>query len=129
MPKERVVASIAGSWRHLVKYKLNPAYFPPPSESSTPRSPVSPASSSVSLPLDEWVPLLDLSTLYPIPKLVRDLSKQQEKESRRMWQMVTEKLLSKEYSEANKAKHAIEQRQREEESARKQRGERWVIFV
>ena len=129
VPKELVVASVTGSWRHLVKYKLNPAYFPPPSESSTPRSPVSPASSSVSLPLDEWVPLLDLSTLYPIPKLVRDLSKQQEKESRRMWQMVTEKLLSKEYSEANKAKHAIEQRQREEESARKQRGERWVIFV
>ncbi|KIP10835.1 hypothetical protein PHLGIDRAFT_125333 [Phlebiopsis gigantea 11061_1 CR5-6] len=126
VPKERVVASITGSWRHLIKYKLNPAFFPPPSQSSTPRSPVSPTSSSLSLPLDEWVSLLDLSTLYPIPKLVRDLSKQQEKESRLMWQIVTEKLLSKEYSEANKAKHAIEQRQREEEAARKLRGEKYV---
>lgn len=125
VPKERIVATLSGSWRHMVKYKLNPAFFPPPSdESVTPTSPVSPASSSLHLPVDEWTTLLDLSTLYPIPKLVRDVTKQETKESRRMWQVVTEGLLNKEYGEANKAKHAIEQRQREEEAGRKQRGEK-----
>ena len=74
--------------------------------------------------MDEWIPLVDLSALYPIPKLVRDLEKQEEKESRRMWQNVTERLIRKEYSEANKFKQAIEQRQREEEAGRKQRGEK-----
>ena len=124
VPKGQVVATLSGSWRHLVKYKLNSAFFPPPDESATPTSPVSPASSSSHLPLDEWTPLIDLSTLYAIPKLVRDLTKQEAKESRRMWQIVTERLLKKEYGEANKAKHAIEQRQREEEAGRKQRGEK-----
>lgn len=118
VPKERVVATLTGSWRHLVKYKLNPAFFP------------AKTGSTLSLPVDEWVPLIDLSMLYPIPKLVRDLEKQEEKESRRMWQNVTERLLRKEYSEANKFKQAIEQRQRDEEAGRKQRGEKWVyIFV
>lgn len=121
VPKERVVATLGGSWRHLIRYKLNPAFFPP----QTAASPVSsPASSSSHLPVDEWIPLVDLSTLFPIPKVVRDLSKQEEKESRRLWKDVTERLLSKEYSEANKFKHAIEQRQREEESARRNKGEK-----
>lgn len=114
IPKERVVATFTGSWRHMIKYKLNPAFFPAKS------------GSTLSLPVDEWVPLIDLSMLYPIPKLVRDLDKQEERESRRMWQNVTDRLLRKEYSEANKFKQAIEQRQREEEAARKQRGEKYV---
>lgn len=108
VPKERVVATLGGSWRHLVRYKLSPAFFP---------------AAAADVPVDEWVPLLDLSTLFPIPKLVRDIAKQEEKESRRMWRAVTEGLLNKEYTEANKAKHAIEQRQREEEAARKSKGE------
>ena len=112
VPKERAVATLTGSWRHIVKYKLNQAFFPASSRST------------LSLPVDEWIPLVDLSTLYPIPKLVRDLEKQEEKESRRMWQNVTERLIRKEYSEANKFKQAIEQRQREEEAGRKQRGEK-----
>ncbi|EKM56961.1 uncharacterized protein PHACADRAFT_254378, partial [Phanerochaete carnosa HHB-10118-sp] len=112
--KERIVATFVGSWRHLIRYKLNSAFFPAKS------------GSTLSLPADEWVPLIDLSMLYPIPKLVRDLDKQEEKESRRMWQNVTDRLLRKEYSEANKFKQAIEQRQREEEAGRKQRGEKYV---
>ncbi|GJE86622.1 oxysterol-binding protein-like protein [Phanerochaete sordida] len=114
VPRERVVATLAGSWRHMIKYKLNPAFFP------------TRTGSTLSLPADEWVPLIDLSMLYPIPKLVRDVEKQEEKESRRMWQNVTDRLLRKEYSEANKYKQAIEQRQREEEAARKQSGEKYV---
>jgi oxysterol-binding protein-related protein 9/10/11 len=116
VPKERVVATLGGSWRHLVRYKLNPMFFP--------ASASSPASSSSHLPVDEWIPLVDLSTLFPIPKLVRELAKQEEKESRRMWKDVTERLLSKEYTEANKFKHAIEQKQREEEADRRAKGEK-----
>lgn len=54
-----------------------------------------------------------MDQLALIPKLVRPLEEQDAQESRRMWHRVTENLLEKNWSEATKQKHAIEQRQRD----------------
>jgi len=66
--------------------------------------------------------LIDLSTLFQLPKTVRPLEKQQPRESRKLWQNVTDHLLKKEFSEATKEKVAIEQRQRDEAAERKKAG-------
>lgn len=110
VPKEQVVATLSGSWKHIIKYKLNPSFFPATGQ----------------VPTDDWIPLIDLSTLFPIPKIVRDLERQEPRESRKLWEGVTERLLRKEYGDANRVKHSIEQRQREEEAARRARNETFV---
>ena len=66
--------------------------------------------------------LIDLSQLQSVPKVVRPLEKQLHNESRKLWENVTSKLLSKEYSEATKHKQAIEQKQRDEAADRKRKG-------
>ncbi|KAF8804607.1 hypothetical protein BYT27DRAFT_7106663 [Phlegmacium glaucopus] len=71
---------------------------------------------------DEWMTLLDLSTLHVVPKVVRPLAKQDPRESRKLWENVTNNLLKKEYSEATKEKIEIEQRQRDEAAERKRKG-------
>jgi len=75
---------------------------------------------------DEWKTLLDLSTLHVIPKVVRPLEKQEPRESRKLWENVTNNLLNKEYSEATKEKIVIEQRQRDEAAERKRKG---LLFI
>ena len=77
---------------------------------------------------DEWKTLLDLSTLHVIPKVVRPLEKQEPRESRKLWEKVTNNLLKKEYSEATKEKIEIEQRQRDEAAERKRKGLLYVFF-
>ena len=72
--------------------------------------------------------LLDLSTLLVVPKRVRPLEHQHAFESRKLWENVTSRLLAKEYSDATKHKHAIEQRQREKAAERKKKGEECVIL-
>lgn len=98
VPRSRVVATFHGSWRHLIKWKRI-------DEDET-----------------EYKQLIDLSQLHVIPKAVRPLEKQLHNESRKLWENVTSKLLSKEYSEANKHKQAIEQKQRDDASERKRKG-------
>jgi hypothetical protein len=71
---------------------------------------------------DEYSTLIDLSTVKVIPKSVRPLEKQQSFESRRLWESVTDNLLKKEYSEATRAKVAIEQKQRDDAAERKKKG-------
>ena len=66
--------------------------------------------------------LIDLSQLHVIPKSVRPLEKQLHNESRKLWGDVTSKLLSKEYSEANRHKQTIEQKQRDDAAERKRKG-------
>lgn len=66
--------------------------------------------------------MIDISTLYPVPKAVRPLEDQLPTESRRLWDPVTSGLLKKEYSEATKFKQAIEQRQRDDAAERKNKG-------
>ena len=78
---------------------------------------------------DEWKTLLDVSALQVIPKVVRPLEKQEPRESRKLWQNVTNNLLKKEYSEATKEKIEIEQRQRDEAAERKRKGLLYVFFI
>jgi hypothetical protein len=76
---------------------------------------------------EPWLPLLDVSTLSIIPKVVRPLDRQHPRESRKLWENVTDKLVKKEYSEATKEKMQIEQRQRDEAAERKKIGIEWVF--
>lgn len=71
---------------------------------------------------DPWLPLLDVSTLSIVPKIVRPLDIQHPRESRKLWEKVTDNLVKKEYSEATKEKVQIEQRQRDEAAERKRNG-------
>lgn len=98
VPKGRALAYIDGSWRHLLRWRR------------------------ASDKADAWAPLLDLSTLHVVPKVVRPLERQDAKESRKLWESVTSKLLSKEYGDATKHKQAIEQRQRDDAAERKRKG-------
>ena len=98
VPRSRVLATFHGSWKHLIKWKR------------------------IDEDDSEYKPLIDLSQLQVIPKTVRPLEKQLPNESRKLWENVTSKLLSKEYSEANKHKQAIEQRQRDDAAERKRKG-------
>lgn len=100
VPKARALAYIDGSWRHLLRWRR--------------------ASDK------DWTPLLDLSTLHIIPKTVRPLERQDANESRKLWDNVTTRLLSKEFGEATKHKQAIEQRQRDEAAERKRKGIEYV---
>ncbi|KAH9477467.1 Oxysterol-binding protein-like protein 1 [Psilocybe cubensis] len=75
---------------------------------------------------DEWMQLMDLSTLFVVPKTVRPLERQHSRESRKLWENVTDKLMKKEFSEATKEKVAIEQRQRDEAAERKKKGIQFV---
>ncbi|EIN09023.1 hypothetical protein PUNSTDRAFT_52431 [Punctularia strigosozonata HHB-11173 SS5] len=108
VPKDRAVAYIDGSWRHKVRWR---------------RATASTKSGKATPPQDrDWATLIDLSTLHVVPKSVRPLEKQLPNESRRLWENVTSKLLSKEYSDATKHKHAIEQKQRDDAAERKRKG-------
>ncbi|KAF5338219.1 hypothetical protein D9758_012873 [Tetrapyrgos nigripes] len=68
---------------------------------------------------EEWNMLIDLSTLFPVPKQVRPLDRQEKYECRKLW----EGLLVEEFSEATKEKVVIEQRQRDEAGERRRKGE------
>lgn len=102
VPKSRAIAYLDGSWRHVVRWRRA-------NEKS-----------------DDWSTLIDLSTLHAVPKIVRPLEEQSPRESRKLWEEVTNKLLNKEYSEATKHKQAIEQRQRDEAAERKRKGVEFV---
>lgn len=64
-----------------------------------------------------------MDELALIPKLVRPLDEQEDYESRRMWDPVTQNLLSKNWGEATKQKQVIEQRQRDIAAKLKAEGE------
>ncbi|KAI0341339.1 hypothetical protein BDW22DRAFT_1396871 [Trametopsis cervina] len=102
VPKSRVVAQFHGSWKHLIKWKL------------------------VEEPDSAYRPLLDLSQLQVIPKSVRPLDEQLPTESRKLWENVTKNLLNKQYGDANKFKHAIEQKQRDDAAERKRKGTKFI---
>lgn len=132
VPQSKIVAHIVGSWRGIVRWKYSPFYKGKSSgsqsslRSSADTSSMRPftSSSRIDLPAsqDEYATLVDLSTLRIIPKGVRPLTSQSPKESRNLWQGVTQKLLKKEYSDATKEKVSIEQKQRDEAAERKRNG-------
>ena len=67
--------------------------------------------------------LIDLSSMLPVPKVVRPVKDQTQYESRKLWEGVTNSLLKKEYSEATKIKQNIEQVQRDIAAQRKKKAE------
>ncbi|ESK87670.1 oxysterol binding protein [Moniliophthora roreri MCA 2997] len=143
VPPSRVVAVLDGTWRGEVRWKRvgtgsypshaagnSVANSPNPSHTVLPSaSNHQGASSKVDLPSSssgDWNTLIDLSTLWAIPKQVRPLEKQGEKESRKLWESVTSRLLKKEFGDATKEKVAIEQKQRDEAAERKRKGVEFV---
>lgn len=86
------------------------------------------ASGSSAPTADDPATLIDLSTLLLVPKRVRPLETQHAYESRKLWENVTNNLLAKEYGEATKHKHTIEQRQREKAAERKKKGDESVAI-
>lgn len=98
VPSDSVVITYEGSWKGQVTWKLKGER--------------------------ESKLLIDLNELDPIKTLnVRPLSAQDEMESRKIWNDVTEAIVSKDFSTATKNKQAIEQTQREKAADRKRKGE------
>ncbi|KAF8191148.1 hypothetical protein BJ912DRAFT_303757 [Pholiota molesta] len=147
VPKDRVVAVFEGTWRGAIRWKrVGPGSFPPTNHTTgvTRSTSSSPNPSHAQLPAPsireasyskadfgtaadgEWLPLIDLSALAVMPKAVRPLEKQHPRESRKLWETVTENLTKKEFSEATKEKVNIEQRQRDEAAERKRKGVEFV---
>ncbi|OAX39679.1 hypothetical protein K503DRAFT_738955 [Rhizopogon vinicolor AM-OR11-026] len=113
VPTARVVAVFDGCWRNHIRWRRTAA------SSSTPSPP---SSATPSLSETEYATLVDLSTLFVVPKQVRPLERQLPNESRKLWDAVTTRLVTKEFGEATKAKLAIEQKQRDEAGERKRKG-------
>ena len=142
VPKDRVVAVFDGSWRGNIRWKrVGPGSYPAADDHSgatrsTASSP-SPSHAQLTTPSirsaaaskadigtseEDWTTLIDLATLSVMPKTVRPLERQHPRESRKLWETVTENLVKKEFSEATKEKVNIEQRQRDEAAERKRKG-------
>ncbi|KAL7415084.1 hypothetical protein BDY24DRAFT_413768 [Mrakia frigida] len=70
--------------------------------------------------------LIDLDVLAIVPKRVRPLSSQDDFESRKLWDPVTQKMLSKAWGDATSEKQKIEQQQRDRTAERKVTGEEFI---
>ncbi|KAI9286493.1 oxysterol-binding protein [Umbelopsis sp. AD052] len=70
--------------------------------------------------------LIDLTELEVMPKQVKPMEEQEEMESRRIWKDVTESILAKDFNQATKVKHALEEAQRAKAADRKSNGEEFV---
>lgn len=123
VPPARAVAYFEGCWRNVVRWRPAATAAAAASGESGRSTPSSDVKSTKAA---EWTTLIDLTPLQSVPKTVRPISRQLPDESRRLWESVTTRLLSKEYGEATRAKHVIEQRQRDEAAERKRRGVEWV---
>ncbi|KAG6331828.1 hypothetical protein ID866_7258 [Astraeus odoratus] len=113
VPQSCVIAHLEGCWKGHVRWRRT-------ASAPASRSSISLSSSS------EYQTLVDLAALQVVPKVVRPLEKQLPNESRKLWDSVTSSLLKKEYSDATKHKLAIEQRQRDEASERKRKGQEFI---
>ena len=69
--------------------------------------------------------LVDLNSMYPVPKVIPPEAEQLPNESRRFWGNVTQAILNRQYSEATKRKQEVEERQREKAAQRKAQNEEW----
>lgn len=142
VPPSRVVAVFDGSWKGHMRWKRVGTGSYPQTSSSSASSP-NPSQSHIPLPSpsnhrpfgvaskadliltgtgSDYNTLIDLSTLWVIPKHVRPLEKQLPTESRKLWEGVTSRLLRKEFGDATKEKVTIEQAQRDAAAERKRLG-------
>ncbi|KAJ1656460.1 hypothetical protein IWQ61_003977 [Dispira simplex] len=99
VPKDRIVATLEGSWR-------GPIFV---HRSNAPKG-------------QQPELLLDLSKLQTLPKKVKPLDQQKPVESCRIWKDVTENILANRFAQATKAKRAIEEQQRRKNAERKKLG-------
>ncbi|UZJ56878.1 hypothetical protein CBS101457_006198 [Exobasidium rhododendri] len=97
VPQDRVIATIEGTWRGQIMYKKK-----------------GDKDSRLLVDLDQ---LNMIST-----KNVRPLDVQEDLESRKIWEPVTEAIVNKEFGQATKHKQEIEQVQREAAAERKKKG-------
>jgi len=100
VPDGDILARISGSWQERIYYTL--------AGSKEPQL------------------LIDITPLFPASKIVPPEEDQLPNESRRFWSEVTAAILEKRYSQATKLKQDLEERQREEAAARRERNEEWV---
>jgi len=129
VPTACVEGYVEGCWRNVVRWRPASAV----AASSGRSSPAAAAAAAKGKTNtgdgggdDEWTTLIDLTPLRVVPKRMRPISKQLPTESGRLWDSVTSRLLCKEFGEATRAKHIIEQRQRDEAAERKRRGLEYV---
>lgn len=99
VPEKDILAKIDGSWHGRVYYTLT---------GSTERQ-----------------LLIDLVPLYPAQKNVPPQDIQLPNESRQFWSEVSAAIHAKQYSQATKLKHDLEERQRQKAARRKERDEVW----
>lgn len=69
--------------------------------------------------------MIDLTPLWPTPKVIPPEDAQLPNESRRFWGSVTEAILAKQFVAATNAKQEIEERQRQKAAERKAQGIEW----
>ena len=108
VPSDRVVATFEGNWMKQIKYKLK--------GEKVSRGPCI-------ADQQESRVLIDFDQLALIPKAVRPLEEQEHNESRKLWDPVTQNLLSKNWGEATRQKQVIEQRQRDIATEKKKNGQ------
>ena len=125
VPPSRAEAYFEGCWRNVVRWR--PAAAAAAAATAKGKKATSDSGDGGDDD-DNWMTLIDLTPLRAVPKTVRPISKQHPTESRRLWESVTNRLLRKEYGEATRAKHIIEQRQRDETAERKRRGIECVLY-
>ncbi|KAL0259895.1 hypothetical protein SLS55_005636 [Diplodia seriata] len=99
-----VLARIEGSWHDKIYYSIG-------------SQPVSKAA--------EKILLIDVSPLYPVPKIIPPEEVQLPNESRKFWGGVTEAITTKQYALATTRKQELEERQREKAAERKEKQSEW----
>lgn len=69
--------------------------------------------------------LVDLTPMFPAPKIIPPEVDQLPNESRKFWGEVTQAIIGKEFAQATKLKRELEERQRAKATERKAKEESW----
>ncbi|KAG7529415.1 hypothetical protein FFLO_05687 [Filobasidium floriforme] len=96
VPSDRILGNYEGSWRKQIKWRRKGE--------------------------KEWRIIIDMDELDLVPKDVRPLEEQTERESRNLWREVTGHIVGKNWGEATREKQIIEQAQRDRSHEMKQQG-------
>ncbi|KAI0458242.1 oxysterol-binding family protein [Xylaria acuta] len=107
VPESDVVARLGGGWKDKVVFTLGPK----PVESH---------------PADKQITIIDLNPLAVAAKTLPPVEQQAENESLKLWDGVTQAIMSKQYSKATNVKVELEERQREKARERERTNEPFV---
>ncbi|KAI1109376.1 oxysterol-binding family protein [Nemania sp. NC0429] len=94
VPESDVVARLGGGWKDKIVFTLGP-------------KPVD------AQPADKKITIIDLNPLAVAPKTLPPAEQQAENESLKLWDGVTQAIVSKQYSKATSVKVELEEKQRE----------------